>query len=791
MFKSLQTKLSVLYAGLFGAALIVVAGIVYVAVTRNAAEAVRHELSATGTVFDHVWEIRSGRLRDAADLLSRDFGFRSAVATKDEPTIRSALSNLRKRIGFDIALIVDLDGDIVSTDAALPEHSSAELQNALRSNDRISGIIEIDSRPYQVISAPVLAPTLIGWVVFAVELDREEMRALERLSAIPLTATVLLRDSDGAWFSNTETLAAEDHAAEGRFVDEHMTEKTSGLGELTLTTGSAEALVKPLPSIGPRKNTVLLLQYPLSLAFAPYRPLLVIIAVTGLIGLIGVMIGSWALARNLTRPISALDEAAQRLQRGEEAKVTVNTHDELARLGNSFNTMANEIRAREQKITHLALHDAETGLSNRRSLETEIDALLTGDQEKRFVVAAVGIDRFPFVRGAIGYGLATELVRQIGDRLSKATEHGHVARLSTEILVFVFDADSTEGAETRLLELLDPLEQPVRVIGNTVDVNLSVGMAVRGVHGIDADILLERATIALDQARASRHKYAFFDAIAYGDPGSNLSLMSDMLRSLENGEMSVHYQPKLDIRSGRISGAEALVRWRHPIRGMIRPDLFIGMAEETGHIRTLTDWVFKRTIADQAKLREAGDDVTISVNVSGRLMSDREFAQTTRELITSSGAKICAEITETAVIENPDTALEIVAGFKSDGITISIDDYGSGLSSLSYLKQINADELKMDKSLILPLTDGKRDALLVKSTIDLAHSVGMKVTAEGVETVAVYSLLASMGCDIAQGYLVARPMPFADFCHFVKQSPEGLQEILNNIPASEPKHGVA
>ena len=789
MFKSLQTKLSVLYAGLFGVALIVVAAIVYVAVSRNAEDAVRNELSATGTVFDHVWEIRSGRLRDAADLLSRDFGFRSAVATKDEPTIRSALSNLRKRIGFDIALIVDLDGDIVSTDLSLPADSSETLRTALRLKDRVSGIIKFGSRPYQVISAPVMAPTLIGWVVFAVELDHEEMRALERLSAIPLTATVLLRDSDGAWFSNTEAMSASDREAASAFIRDHVAAKGMSLGELTLSSGSAEALVKPLPSVGKQQDSVLLLQYPLALAFAPYRPLLIIIAATGLIGLIAVMIGSWALARNLTRPISALDDAAQRLQRGEEAQVMIDTDDELARLGQSFNVMASEIRAREQKITHLALHDAETGLANRRALEKAMSNVLTADPKRKLVVAAVGIDRFPFVRGAIGYGLATELVHQIGDRLSQAAEQAQVARLSTSILGFFFEADTTEEAKERLTELLEVLEQPVRVIGNTVDVSLTIGAAMRGVHGQDADILLERATIALDQASASRHKHAFFDAIAYGDPASNLSLISDMLRSLENGEMSVHYQPKLDIRTGKISGAEALVRWRHPIRGMIRPDLFIGMAEETGHIRTLTDWVLQQVIADQALLFEAGEDVTISVNVSGRLMSDMDFARMARELIMSSGAKICAEITETAVIDNPETALEIVAGFKSDGITISIDDYGSGLSSLAYLKQINADELKMDKSLILPLAESKRDALLVKSTIDLAHSVGMKVTAEGVETVAVYSLLAGMGCDVAQGYLVARPMPFADFTHFVKQSPDALRELVAAVPARE--HGAA
>ena len=782
MFKSLQTKLTVLYAGLFGVALLVVAVIVYVAISRNAERAVRDELAATGTVFDHVWELKSGQLRDAAELLSRDYGFRSAVATRDEPTIRSALANLRERIGFDIAVIVNLDGEFVGPDLALNGDTGDELKKALEDDDRISGVLTIGGRPYQMISAPVLAPTLIGWVVFAVELDHDEMRALERLSAIPLTASVLHRDDTGDW-SEDAALPAADRDAIDRFVKQALAARKTDMGELTLSSGAAAALVKPLATVGDTRDSALLLQYPLSRAFAPYQPLLFIIVATGLLGLVAVLIGSWALARNLTQPISALDEAAQRLQRGDEARVEIGTDDELARLGRSFNTMAEEIRAREQKITHLALHDAETGLANRRALEEKMAGLLPAIKPRVLAVSAIGIERFPFVRGAIGYGLATELVREVGERLAQVIDNGHVARLSTAVLGFVFDVESRDDAERILNHLLDPLEQPVRVIGNTIDVSLTIGTAVEGLHGDDVEALLERATIALDQARTAKRKHAFFDPVAYGDPASNLSLISDMLHALENGEMSVHYQPKIDFRSGQVAGAEALVRWRHATRGMMRPDLFIGMAEETGHIRALTDWVLARVVADQAELREDGLDFPISINVSGRLMSDLDFASVARGMITETGASICVEITETAVIENPEVAFEIVAGFRSDGVTVSIDDYGSGLSSLSYLKQINADELKLDKSIVMPLGEGRRDALLVKSTIDLAHGIGMKVTAEGVETGAVYSLLAGMGCDTAQGYLIARPMAFTDFAQFVKQWPDtGLDLISVSAP---------
>jgi EAL domain-containing protein (putative c-di-GMP-specific phosphodiesterase class I) len=231
------------------------------------------------------------------------------------------------------------------------------------------------------------------------------------------------------------------------------------------------------------------------------------------------------------------------------------------------------------------------------------------------------------------------------------------------------------------------------------------------------------------------------------------------MKALRAGEVWLAYQPKYDLRGDVINGVEALARWRHPKRGFVSPDLFIGMAEETGHIRPLTEWVIQRAIADQKALADAGHDLMMSINISGRLLSDRSFADFALAEAAQSTAKLCFEITETAVIDNPEVALDIIDRVADAGIAVSIDDYGSGLSSLAYLKRIRADELKIDKSFIMTLDSSSRDALLVKSTIDLAHGLGLKVTAEGVETPTALALLRGMGCDIAQGYLIGRPAP--------------------------------
>ncbi|HVY35105.1 MAG TPA: EAL domain-containing protein, partial [Caulobacteraceae bacterium] len=325
-----------------------------------------------------------------------------------------------------------------------------------------------------------------------------------------------------------------------------------------------------------------------------------------------------------------------------------------------------------------------------------------------------------------------------------------------------------EGDARRVLGgLVQALERPISLGATAVDVGLTCGFAVMGVHADNCLSLLERSNVALDQARGQRRRLATFDEQAYGDPASNLTLMSEMLQAAATGDLSLHYQPKLDLRSGNTFGVEALARWRHPARGMLSPDLFVGMAEETGHIRALTDWVLDRAIGDQAALREAGCDLEVSVNVSGRLVGDRDFAEHAMDRIAQSGAKLCFEITETAVIDNPKLALELIEGYARAGIPISIDDYGSGLSSLAYLKEIAAQELKIDKAFVLGLAAGQRDALLIKSTVDLAHALGLKVVAEGVETAEAAAILASMGCDYAQGFYFARPMPREALLQFV------------------------
>jgi PAS domain S-box-containing protein len=396
MFRLLRTKLTVLYTGLFALALVLVSAAVYGAVTENARHVVRDELTAGGAVFDRIWALRSEQLSQGAAVLSHDFGFRSAVATGDKATIQSALENLRGRLDLDLAFLVGLDGRVISTGDAGAEGEAADLLPQLQADDQASGVFTIGKSTYQAIATPVAAPTTIGWVVFARKLDNDEMASLEKLSAIPLDATVLSRAADGSWISRTSALKGADAAAVSRFIrgdlDHPGDGKGSGAMPLRTSSGQAIALVKPLKSMSASSPVVLLLRYPLARALAPYSPLLAVIVLTGLGGVIVFVMGSALLARSLTRPISALDDAAHKLQNGERVVVAAHGRDEIGRLSVSFNHMATTIREREDEL---------------RATRTFLDAVVENlpamvvvkDLQQRLVLvnrageALIGVDR--------------------------------------------------------------------------------------------------------------------------------------------------------------------------------------------------------------------------------------------------------------------------------------------------------------------------------------------------------------------------------------------------------------
>jgi diguanylate cyclase len=783
MFRRLRVKLTVLYAGLFCLALLLIGATAYAVIAGNTQRLAEEQLANTSRVFARVWDVRLAHLQDAAARAARTPNLADAVAARDDLFIRARLADLRGSAGTDIAFLVTHEGLVISEGGASTSVSPG-LQMSLTRQAIAPGVVSEGGELYQAAAASL--PGEQGWIVTGVRLGAAQMDDLRALSPIPLQASVLAR-TGASWGEGPDS----DRAVFDAFIDQSLDAQSTDARRLRAASGDAIALVAPLPSLDGTR-AVLLLRHSLSSALSPYGALFNTLIFIGLAGLMLLIAGTWFLAQSITQPLSTLEAAAKKLREGVYETVVVGTKDELSRVAESFNAMTGAIRERERRITQLAFHDSETRLPNRVALERKLNAAA---RPERLYLAAIGVERFAHVRGAIGYALAGELVRQLGGRLAHLAPNAPMARLSSDVLGVAFIATSEADALKRADALIANLEQSVSLGEQIVDVHVSIGIAQPGGKEETSSAMIERASIALDQTRRRGQKAGMYDEAAYGDPARNLSLMGEMRRGLESGAIYLAHQPKYNFRTGRIDSAESLVRWRHPTRGDIPPDLFVPMAEETGHVRALTEWVLARVIADQKKLHNAGWPLTLAVNISARLLSDTDFAKRAAALARQAPHQLCFEITETAVIDNPVAALENIELFAASGVHVAIDDYGSGLSSLAYLKQLPAHELKIDKLFVQNITSSQRDALLVRSTIDLAHGLGMNVTAEGVETPAAFALLASMNCDLAQGYLISRPVSVEELVallgderrlQFYKQTALGASPALTPAP-SQPK----
>lgn len=778
MFRRLRVKLTFMYAGLFCLALLLIGAVAYFVIAGNTQKLAEQQLANTARAFERVWDARLEHLTDAAARTATAPGLAQAIDARNDALIRTHLADLRARSNTDIAFVVTREG-LVITETGASSSVSPGMQMALNDGAPAPGVLRENAALYQAAAAAL--PGNAGWVVTGARLGSQQMDDVRALSPIPVQVSVIARE-DQAWRHD---------AALASFIEASVQAGRTQAQKLRTGEGSVIALAAPLPSLD-GTHAVLLLRHPLSSALSPYGALFNTLIIIGLAGVVLLIAGTWFLAQGITQPLSTLEAAARKLREGVYETVVVATKDELSRLAESFNAMTAAIRERERRISQLAFHDVETRLPNRVALERKLSAAA---RPERLYLAAIGVDRFTHVRGAIGYALAGELVRQLGGRLAHIAPNAPMARLSSDVLGVAFIATSEADALKRAHALIANLEQSVSLGEQIVDVHVTIGIAQPGGKEETSSAMIERASIALDQTRQRGQKAGLYDEAAYGDPARNLSLMGEMRKALETGAIYLAHQPKYNFRTGRIDSAECLVRWRHPSRGNIAPDLFVPMAEETGHIRVLTEWVLERAIADQKALKDAGYPIKVAINISARLLSDTDFAKRAAALAREAPHPVCFEITETAVIDNPVAALENIDLFASSGVHVAIDDYGSGLSSLAYLKQLPAHELKIDKLFVQNITSSQRDALLVRSTIDLAHGLGMNVTAEGVETPAAFVLLASMNCDLAQGYLISRPCSIEELIallsddrrlQFYKQTALGAAPTLASAP-QQPK----
>jgi diguanylate cyclase (GGDEF)-like protein len=758
-FRQLRTRLAVLYAGLFAVAMLCVAGLLFGMVAHNSQAQVRQELIANGTVFDRLWDQQTSQLRGAAGLLARDFGFRAAVATHDRNTVESALANLRHRVGLSTAFIVDVNGAV--TGLADPREASDASSLSTRLDEGVTaGVASLGGQAHKIVAAPIMAPALTGWVVFATELDQREMRGLERLSAIPLSAAVYVRRSDGSWGGADASAKAADPSV-GRFIEANW--RQSQPGPITGPAGVSIALAKPLPTVPGTPQAVLLLQYPMRLALSPYRPLEIAIGVIGVLGLVLVVLATWRMARSITLPISLLDAAAGKLADGQLASVPVGSHDELGRLAATFNRMSSDIVEREKRITQLAFNDLLTALPNRANFNQHIDhqLRLVGRRGGQVALLCMDLDNFKAINDTLGHPTGDELLRRVAARLGEQVGDVFVARLGGDefVLVRPFDGD-TAAIDDLARRALAAVEAPTHIGEHVLDNKASIGIAIAPADGANGNALLRSAELALYKAKeAGRGTYRFFEESMNALAQERRALEVDLRQALGNGELELHYQPLFHLGADRVGGFEALLRWNHPTRGYVSPVEFIPVAEETGLIVPIGTWVLQEACRQAARWP---DHVRVAVNVSSIQFQRPGLSHVVLQALQNSGlapARLEIEITESIFLERSDSILQLLHSLRGLGVRIALDDFGTGYSSLSYLQSFPFDKIKIDRSFVMELQSRPGAAAIVKAIIDLAGALGMETTAEGVEETAQLAILRKQGATSIQGFLFSKAVP--------------------------------
>ncbi|MBV9527213.1 EAL domain-containing protein [Sphingomonas sp.] len=775
-FRSLSARLTVQFALLFAGAMLAVSAALSTFIAGSASRQVADQLQSSGAVYDRLWAQRAHELQNAAQLLARDFGFRAAVATRDQATMQSALRNAASRLRVRTAFIVSADGKAVSIDSSIPASETAGLWDPL-DDGRLTGVAVLAGRPRQLVAAPVMAPTLIGWVVFAADLDRHEMRSLERLSAIPLHAAVIAQDN-GRWSEASGSMSVLDGQS-AALAQQHV--GTGATFEMTLGRGRSIALAKRLPTFSGDGGAILLLAYPRSEALADAHKLQFALAVMTLLGLLAAALATWRAAGRITRPLARLDEAAGRLAAGEHVQVRVRGSDELARLADSFNDMAGKIAEREQRITQLAFNDVLTGLPNRTMFQQQLEHLLrvSSGSGSHFALHCLDLDQFKVINDTLGHPAGDALLVEAAQRLMDAAKGHFVARLGgDEFVVLQVLGGDRNAIDLLAAEILRSVRQPLNIDGHEIAPSTSIGIAIAPGDGADAETLLRSADLALYRAKeGGRGAFAFFEESLNQRAQQRRQIEADLRTALERDEFELFYQPLFDLEQNRICSFEALIRWRHPERGMVSPAEFVPVAEDTGLINAIGSWVIREACAQAVRWP---DHVRIAVNVSPVQFHRAGLQETIFRALADSGLapqRLELEITESIFLEGGDATLKLLHSLRGLGVRIALDDFGTGYSSLSYLLSFPFDKLKIDRSFIHNLLTREGASAIVGAITELAQALGIETTAEGVEETAQLLELRSHGCSSVQGYLFAEPMSLADVQQLFHDDKLAMQSV--------------
>lgn len=771
--RRLAFRIVALFLGLLLVVQVITFALVQRSIDHNARELLGASLDLGEQVFRRLLRQSATHLSESTRLLAADYGFREALSSGDTETLVSALENHGERAGAGFSIITDAQGDIQAGTRADTKELADLVKRAIQRADSTedpgaSGVIvPLGQQVHQLVAVPIRAPLTIGWVVMGFQLDERLVRDMKQLTDMSLV--IVTRTHSGDWQA---ALSLLDETATQALLSQWMpaasASAASGANRMSFELPNGRHVAR-LHSLGDAQQTPVYAVMLRSVddAVAPFRQLQWAILVLNGIGVLAFAIGSAVTAKRITTPVTTLTRLAARLARGDfDAPIPPHGHDEIGELAEAFESMRQAVHRREDEIRRSGLTDALTRLPNRAGFTLAVREAVARAvaQSTGCAVVMLNLDRFRHVNNVLGTDAGDQLLQRVARLLREGlSEADHtVARLGGDEFAILLHHGNVDDALAVSRQVQKGLEATIDLNGSTVDLGAGIGIAACPAHATDDANLMRRAELAMHHAKQAQTGHTIFRPELDVKSDAALSLLGELRQAVEHREFRLFLQPKVCLQSGRVVGAEALIRWAHPTRGMVPPGLFIPFAEQSGFIRQITSWLLVESMRTWRMCADQGLTVQMSINLSARDLIDPDLPARVGALLHEHHvppSAMCLEITESAIMDDPNRAQQTLEQFHDMGLQMSIDDFGTGYSSLAYLKRLPVHELKIDRSFVMNMHHDAQDAKIVRSVVDLAHNLGLKVTAEGLEEGAAWGLLGELGCDIAQGYWIAKPMP--------------------------------
>ncbi|WP_434340306.1 EAL domain-containing protein [Motilimonas cestriensis] len=780
MFKSYRTRLVVVFILVLTVVQLGTAVSVLTAMHEDRLKQQQKSLDVGINVFLDMLKNRSKELNKSVSVLAADFAFRQAIATGEQETIASVLENQGNQIDADVVVLLSPEGKLISASLSgvnQPEIKALNTLAAGANSVSSSTVLDIDGVSYQFVLQPVKAPLLIAWVGMGSVLDQQVAQDAQAITGVDVS---FIHSSPDQPPSISSTLAKSEQA-----------DFLNGLAELpNMAKMAKEGLPKNYLSYSILLNeqsndqwaVLHLSNLPWELSFIQLRNNLLLIFTVTLS--LAFMVSLW-LSGSLSRPIMNLVRYAQEIGKGEQPEPIVDAPTELQSLASSMNEMQSHVASREAALKYQSCHDSLTGLHNRESAK-QVLREINGDLAGHLVL--LDLQRFRHINDMIGFANADALLVRFARRLETITPAADfIARVDGDAFLLLYKKGINRE---QLCATLDELEQPFPVRGSNITLTVRAGVLDLIQHGGSVDVILRRVEIALAKACLENKALATYLAGEDEQYQRELTIISDLTAGLMQGQFHLVFQPKVNIQANICRDAEALIRWQHPDLGFIPPDEFIRLAEHSGNIGLVSEWVLQQAVAQIAGWRKQGVEPKVAVNLSAHDLLNLQLPTLIQDLLQQyqvPASALAIEVTEGAVMKDPQTVISVLQLFKNLGISVAIDDFGTGQSSLAYLKELPVNEVKIDRCFIQDMLYNQNDTMIVETTIALSHGLGYIVTAEGVEEQEGIAYLRERGCDLIQGYVYSKPLKADEFVTWLQAfnlvNPKG-----QNKSQSKPAH---